>query len=295
MAFSDWSEDLRKKREMIGHHTFPKIASSFFANFNSVASKEMVNMMETLKSTISQKQDQCVSLKPLFLDSTFKIFMKYFCNLEINADNAKEAQEVIQAFDDVFQEVNQSCVADLFPVLMPICGKSHLPQFGHVIREFTMKHCVEPRLRESKSDDNNNEKPAVPVTDLLGEFMANVEKSEDMTLHGALFALEDIFGGHSAISNFLTTVVVFLARNPVAQAKVREEVSGVFGSDPISLDRKLPYCESVIWESARSLSSPLVPHVANQDTVLGGKLNFALLVKVCLGHPFRPNTLHNKT
>lgn len=281
MAFSDWSEGLRKKREMISHHTFPKIASSFFANFNGIASTEISNMVDTLKSTVAaQTENQGVCLKPVFLNSTFKIFMKYFCSLDIDSSNEAEAQKVIQAFDDVFQEVNASCVGDLFPVLMPICGKGHLSKFGEVIREFTMKQCVEPRLeamKQSNLDDNNNESndksDSAPVTDLLDEFLINVSKSEDMSLHEALFSLEDIFGGQSAISNFLSTVFVFLARNPDAQAKVRQEVSDVFGNDTISLERKLPFCESVIWESARSLSSPLVPHVANCDTHLGGKLN----------------------
>src|SRR5207237_2389770 len=117
---------------------------------------------------------------------------------------------------------------------MCISGKGHLGEFRHKIRKFTMEQCVKPSLEQRKEamekiNENNNGKEveAEQITDLLDEFLNNVGKVEDMTLENALFSLEDIFGGHSAVSNFLSTVTVFLARNPEVQEKIREEVRAV--------------------------------------------------------------------
>jgi len=319
VAFSDWSDSLRRKREIIGHHSFPKTASNFFKNVNTVASAEILGMMSSLKSFVqsekgSTNSSTTVFLKPVLLESMFKIFTKYFCNVEIGPENAEQAKGVMKAFDDVFQEVNSQCVGDLFPALMPICGKAHLPKYGEIIRDFTMKECVQPRMAVMKHrvrlslpditeepdlsllqipqrnsiakmeglDENNNlilngfipSKPAAEdqVENLLDEFLVNIGKVEGMSLDNALFAFEDILGGHTAVANFLSTVTVYLAQNPSVQRRVREEVGRVVGdSDMITLEHKLPYCESVVWESSRCISSLLVPHVANQDTHIGSK------------------------
>jgi cytochrome P450 family 307 subfamily A len=280
---------------------------------NTVASAEVSEMVKDLKMSLEEKKSASTFLKPFLMDSTFKIFTKYFCNVEITEKNAEQAKEVMKAFDDVFQEVNSQCVGDLFPFLMPICGKGHLPKYGEIIRDFTMNQCVQPRLAAMKGrvrmslpditeepevnlselripqrnsiakmeglDENNNllingfipSKPEEQVDNILDEFLVNIGKLEDMTLDNALFAFEDILGGHSAIANFLSTVVIYLAQNPIVRQKVREEVRRVAGSETITLEHKLPYCESVVWESARCISSLLVPHVANQDTYIGSK------------------------
>ena len=112
---------------------------------------------------------------------------------------------------------------------------------------------------------------------MLDEFLSNVGKVEGLTLENALFGVEDMLGGSSALASLVYQGMLFLAQNPQVQAKVREEVEQVTNGEPISIDRhRLPYAESVIWEVTRKIGSPLVPHVANQDTTVGGEIFLAM-------------------
>lgn len=88
-----------------------------------------------------------------------------------------------------------------------------------------------------------------------------------------LFALEDLLGGSSAIGNVMLRVLAFVAQHPEVQQKLQEETDLVIGRDtPVSIDHRkdMPYTEATIMEVLRHTSSPIVPHVANQDTTIGG-------------------------
>lgn len=88
-----------------------------------------------------------------------------------------------------------------------------------------------------------------------------------------LFALEDLLGGSSAIGNVMLRVLAMVAQNPEVQTKLQEEADQVVGKDgACSIDHRsyMPYTEATITEVLRHTSSPIVPHVANEETTLGG-------------------------
>jgi cytochrome P450 family 307 subfamily A len=92
----------------------------------------------------------------------------------------------------------------------------------------------------------------------------------------ALFALEDIIGGHSAAANFLVKVLGFIAQSPAIQKNIQAEVDNLLNersekSILIGDRNKLIYTEATIMESLRMISSPIVPHVASQDSSVDGK------------------------
>lgn len=98
----------------------------------------------------------------------------------------------------------------------------------------------------------------------------------------ALFALEDIIGGHAAVSNFVIKVLGFLAMNKEVQKNIQTEIDNLLNErsekSVLIADRnKLIYTEAVIMETLRIVSSPIVPHVANQDSSIDG--TFDLLRK----------------
>lgn len=93
----------------------------------------------------------------------------------------------------------------------------------------------------------------------------------------ALFALEDIIGGFSAVSNFVVKVLGFIVNNKEVQRNIQAEVDNLLNErsekSVLIADRnKLIYTEATIMESLRIVSSPIVPHVANQDSSIDGEL-----------------------
>jgi len=88
--------------------------------------------------------------------------------------------------------------------------------------------------------------------------------------------LEDIIGGHSAVANFVVKVLGFVAPNKEVQQNIQAEIDSLLNernekSVEIADRNKLVYLEAVIMECLRMISSPIVPHVANQDSTIDGK------------------------
>ena len=67
-----------------------------------------------------------------------------------------------------------------------------------------------------------------------------------MTNDAALFALEDVLGGHCAVANFAIRAMIDLATRPQVQSQVREELDSVLAGKEFSLaDKKsLPYLQA---------------------------------------------------
>lgn len=117
-------------------------------------------------------------------------------------------------------------------------------------------------------------KEATDYVDVMIEHLH--EANPALNFNSAMFALEDIVGGHSAIANLLMKIIGFVAENPQVQRRIQEETDSVAPNRDITLaDRSLmPYTEATILEAIRHISSPIVPHVANQASVVGGNYEF---------------------
>lgn len=89
--------------------------------------------------------------------------------------------------------------------------------------------------------------------------------------------MEDIIGGHTAIGNLLVKVLGFLATRPDVQKLAQKEIDSLgIGGIFVGLEsrRSLPYVEAIILETIRIIASPIVPHVANQDSSIAGKFQY---------------------
>lgn len=80
------------------------------------------------------------------------------------------------------------------------------------------------------------------------------------------------------MSNFVVKVLAFIAKHKDVQHKIQAEIDDLLTersekSVLIEDRNKLIYTESVIMETLRVISSPIVPHVANQDSSIDGEFD----------------------
>lgn len=84
-----------------------------------------------------------------------------------------------------------------------------------------------------------------------------------------------MIGGHSAVGNFVVKTLAFLVKHPEVQKEIQSEVDQLLNGrdlkDITVNDRtELIYTEAAILESLRLISSPVVPHVASDDSTISG-------------------------
>lgn len=226
---------------------------------------------EEVSTFLTRIDDGAIEAKPLVLQHCANIFVKHFCSKSFNYDDQSFIQ-MIENFDDIFWEVNQGYAADFLPFLMPLHQKNLAKMSGlaHQIRDFVLD-----KIFENRYDNFNNEEPADYVESLI-QYFKNQEANE-LTWDEALFALEDIIGGHSAVGNFLIKLLGFLVKEPEVQKRMQEEIDAVAKTEDgyknikISDRTELPYTEGAIFEAIRLIASPIVPRVANQDSSINGK------------------------
>ncbi len=105
-----------------------------------------------------------------------------------------------------------------------------------------------------------------------------IENPLEMNWTICMFEIGDLIGGHTAVGNLLMRLIGHLAVNQSVQQDMHIEAQNVINRDPnnnerlITLEHRplMPLTEASILETLRIASSPIVPHVANQDTTLQG-------------------------
>ena len=93
----------------------------------------------------------------------------------------------------------------------------------------------------------------------------------------ALYSLEDILGGHTAIACMAVRVIWDLMKNGDTVREIRKEIDRVEASSTsgeavysMSLSQRFHWARAAIFESLRLTCSPIVPHRAVRDTEIGG-------------------------
>ncbi|XP_018336239.1 cytochrome P450 307a1-like [Agrilus planipennis] len=263
LAFCNWSETQRTRREILRAYTFPRAFTNKF-----ISLEEIVNI-ETDKM-LSQLSSNNVTFKPLLLQSCANIFTGHFCSRKFTYDNKNFAQ-MVDNFDGVFYEVNQGYAADFLPFLLPLHYKNiaKMNNLAHSIRKFIEEDIIGDRYNTFSDDE---------PSDFVESLIKHVKHTEDskMDWDMALFALEDIIGGHSAIGNFLMKLLAYIVNEPEVQRKIQMEIDSVtlegssFRKVCLSDRSACPYTEGAIFEAIRLIASPIVPRVANQDTSVNG-------------------------
>lgn len=271
MAFCDWSELQKTRRELLRAHTFPQSFSLKFQQLDAHINLEA----QTVLQQIAEAGNQPVAFKPILLRACANIFLQHFCGKRYEYED-KSFQKMVYYFDQIFYEVNQGYAADFMPWLLPFY-RSHfneIAKWSKFIREFTT---------EIVNDRYSKWGPGKENSDYIDTLIDTIRREEDkeINLEIALFSLEDIIGGHSAIANFLMKVLAYIATKPDVQRKIKMEIIAVTGGerDVRLTDRQsMPYTEAVILETTRLIASPIVPHVASQDSSIAGKISISICV-----------------
>lgn len=258
------------RRDMLVQHSFPRNFSLRFNQLNELVVKQMDVLVGDIKGKLQQGHS-VVEIKPIVLQTCANVFTQYYCSRSFSSDDAGFSK-MISNFDKIFYEVNQGYLADFLPFLLPIFHSRNLRQmekWSHEIRNFILANIIEDR----KENWTVNSEQKDYVDSLVGHVEENTEPR--MEWDTALFALEDIIGGHSAVGNFLVKVFGYVVQNDVVQDQIFAEVQQVLateGRTSIELgDRnQMPYTDAVIMEALRLIASPIVPHVANQNSTIGG-------------------------
>lgn len=267
LAFCDWSQLQKTRRELLRAHTFPNATSNMYDRLDKCLKTELAELTDTIGAL---PDTGCVDLKNLLLHSCANTFMSYFCSTRFSSTYDR-FREFVRNFDDVFYEVNQGSAGDFLPSLTPFY-RWHFKKirtWSSKIRNFMETEIFNKR----KAAWVPGTKPVDFVDNLL-EAVTQPDRDDGFDLDIGLFSLEDIIGGHSAITNFIVKTLGFLVDRPDVQRRIQEEADAVVrASGYVGLaDRsQMPYTEAVVFESLRLIASPIVPHLANRDTSVDGK------------------------
>lgn len=222
----------------------------------------------------AKRSDKPIEIKPILMETCANIFTRYFCSREF-ASSDPSFQLMIHNFDRIFWEVNQGYALDFLPFLLPFYGKvlKRMEQRTHEVHDFLKDKIVSDR-REKWSGPKDGR------LDYVESLIDHVERDLEPKIPWAtaMYGIEDILGGSAANGNFLTNIFAFIAQTPESQKKIQQEIDNVLAnkhnenSDVIDLsDRnQMPYTDAVVFEALRLLASPIFPHVANQDSSIGG-------------------------
>lgn len=272
MAFCDFSEVQKIRRDMLKSHTFPRSFSLKFNNLENIISSEVSQMVSQITPGAT------TAIKPIVLHGCAKVFTNHFCSKNFDV-NDKEFRTMVSDFDEVFFEVNQGYAADFLPFLLPLHkGRiAEMNKLTHRIRNF-----IETRIIEDRFENwSVNLKPDDYVESLI--YHVKTESLPTMSWDTALFALEDIIGGHAAVGNFVTKILGYLVNEPEVQKKIQEEIDActwtIEGKNrPVTIaDRtSMAYTEAAILEAIRLIASPIVPRVSSQETSVAGNSNYVL-------------------
>ncbi|VEN37609.1 unnamed protein product [Callosobruchus maculatus] len=262
LAFCDWSDIQKTRRDMLKIHTFPRAFTNKFYTLGDFVASEMNSILTEVKP------NQITNLKPIILRHCANIFLSHFCSKNFNTNDRKFLQ-MVDNFDDIFYEVNQGYAADFLPFLMPLHRKNleKIQRICKQIRQFFDEEVIENRYEDFDVESEPN--------DYVESLISTVKSGahSDLSWDSAKFALEDIIGGHSAVGNFLIKVFAYLVNEPEVQIKIQEEIDQVFGKNrSVNLTDKnaMPYTQAVIFEAIRLIASPIVPRVAGQDSSIDG-------------------------
>lgn len=181
---------------------------------------------------------------------------------------------MVRRFDDIFHNINNGFALDFLPWLFPfyIIHLAKLYYYGHFIRRFLLNTVINSRIQSWDVD-----RPK----DFLDSILTNTgvcsgNKKPQLSCEYGFYELEDILGGHTAVSSFTTRILVQIAKRPDIQEKIREEIRYVTSTAAkdgvIRLCHRslMPYTQAVILETLRITASPIIPHVATEDSTLGG-------------------------
>lgn len=265
LALCDWSNLQTRRRNLARRHCGPKQHTDNFARIGDVATFESVELLQTLKQ-MTKNNDSPINIKPVLMKSAMNMFSHYMCNVRFD-ENDVEFTKIVDHFDEIFWEINQGYAVDFLPWLAPLY-KNHmekLSNWSQDIRSFILSRIVEQRETNLDVD--------APEKDFLDGLLRVLRDDATVDRNTIIFMLEDFLGGHSSVGNLVMLCLTAVARDADVGKKIKSEIESVTkGKRAVSLsDRNsLPYTEATVLECLRYASSPIVPHVATENTSVSG-------------------------
>lgn len=233
----------------------------------------------------------------LFL--TGDIFMKFLCN-ETRPHEDKAYENFNIGCDFIFYDINQCYLLDFMPYLTSFgLGYSYLKQVKGITdycRYYIDDNIFEPRRshhlarqqKQKNSDDEIRVEPtrganeehldagyqnSVNINDEEGDYLDSIIKdyirgASAMSLDDYKVGFADLLAGHAAVTNILMRLLGHLALDLATQEMIYEETKR---TRLTSLEQMppLPVTEAALHEALRLASSPIVPHVAREDSSIG--------------------------
>lgn len=250
--------------------------------------------MEMIKKLVKPEGTE-MYLKPLIQRMSANLFTRYMSSTKFEYDDA-EFIDIVNSFDEVFWEINQGYALDFLPWLKPFYH-SHLKGLDVLskkIRAFIMNRIIIPRYELMKTGAD------VPE-DFLATLLGVLETEQNVTENTIIYMMEDFIGGHSAIGEFkliyqtcifysffillfayfstkgnlVYIALGYIVKKPEIGLKIQEEIDRTSdnGSRCLNLndiEHNMPYTMAFIFEILRHSSSPIVPHVATENTCIAG-------------------------
>jgi len=265
LAFCDFDKLQVVRRKILKAHTFPFTGGNAWAKLDKDCYDEMRYLMEAVDKKCGHGE-AIVDMKGLLAKACSNIFNKYFCSVDRKDYADAEHNKYCDVFDKLFWEVNTGRACDFLPWLLelPWQHKKDVRTWTEDVREYVIKNLLNGKIEDKSLVDS-----------LMKRVQAdenNKDPDSKMTNDAALFALEDVLGGHCAVANFAIRAMIDLATRPHVQSQVREELDTVLAGKEFGLEDKksLPYLQATFYETVRTTCSAIVPHVANRNTTIAG-------------------------
>ncbi|XP_016955829.1 cytochrome P450 307a1 [Drosophila biarmipes] len=265
LALCDWSQLQQKRRNLARRHCSPRESSSFYMKMSQIGCEEMEHWNRELRNQLVPGEP--IKLKPLILKACGNMFSQYMCSQRFDYGDM-EFQQIVQFFDEIFWEINQGHPLDFFPWLYPFYQR-HLKKiinWSSTIRKFIMERIICHRELNIDLDE--------PDRDFTDALLKSLIEDKEVSRNTIIFMLEDFIGGHSAVGNLVMLVLAYIARNRNIEERIQEEIDGITSAENRQVTlldmNAMPFTMATIFEVLRYSSSPIVPHVATEDTVISG-------------------------
>ena len=307
LAFCNYTKLQTKRRRLLKKFTFPHAQSANWDRLDRICQQETQQLVQRLNTQINDSSSVgsgIVDMKGLIMKACGNIFNEYFCSLPRSDYNDKTFSDYVHNFDEIFWEVNNGRACDFLPWLMPFMmgPLKKMDKYTSHVRNFVEEEVIEPKRqhrveRRSSIDGTKNNGDFLDslmsyidedVVDEEETYEEEYKRSErrgsDVKIdrQTALFALEDILGGHCAVGNITLRIINDLAENNntieennyTAQERIQHELDVNIGAGKtVSLDNKkdLHWMTAAMHETIRLTCSPIVPHQASKDSTINGK------------------------
>lgn len=261
----DWSTLQQKRRNLARKHCSPSDASSYYQKMSDVGVMEMLRFMDQLDEMVVPGQD--FKVKPFIMQACANMFSQYMCSVRFDYNDAGFLQ-MVRHFDEIFWEINQGYAVDFMPWLAPFYHKhmNKLSRWSAEIRDFILQRIIHER-EQSFGDDE-------PERDFTDALLKSLREDPTVSRDTIMYMLEDFLGGHSAIGNLVMLALGYIAKHPEIGSRIQQEIDHVTENNKRNVTlydtESMPYTVATIFEVLRYSSSPIVPHVATEDTCIAG-------------------------